>query len=128
MDHTSTPLSTSSQIQMKQTYTRFVHLARAVRQLPGAPALDAVEERVLEALAAAWGQGQKVTVLQAMGMSDDSSPTTVHRRLKSLRKKGFIGLHEDETDNRVKFIEPTAQADEYFARLGQCVEAAIKQP
>ena len=79
-------------------------------------------------LAAAWGQGQKVTVLQAMGMSDDSSPTTVHRRLKSLRKKGFIGLHEDETDNRVKFIEPTAQADEYFARLGQCLEAASKQP
>jgi hypothetical protein len=52
----------------------------------------------------------------------------VHRRLKSLRKKGFIGLHEDETDNRVKFIEPTAQADEYFARLGQCLEAASKQP
>lgn len=125
MDHS--PISTSSQITMKQIYTRFVHLARAVRQLPGVPELDAVEERVLESLAAAWGQGQKVTVLQAMGMSDDSSPTTVHRRLKSLRKKGFIGLHEDETDNRVKFIEPTAQADDYFARLGQCAMTACQQ-
>jgi DNA-binding MarR family transcriptional regulator len=113
---------------MKQIYTRFVHLARAVRQLPGAPELDAVEERVLEALAAAWGQGQKITVLQAMGMADDSSPTTVHRRLKSLRKKGFISLHEDESDNRVKFIHPTAQADDYFARLGQCIQSAWKQP
>ena len=122
------PVVTTSQTEMKQTYTRFIHLARAVRQLPGTPALDAVEERVLESLAAAWGQGQKVTVLQAMGMSDDSSPTTVHRRLKSLRKKGFIGLHEDETDNRVKFIEPTAQADAYFARLGQCLQTACKQP
>ena len=120
----STP---QSQTQMKNTYARFVHLARAVRQLPGTPSLDAVEERVLEALAAAWGQGQKVTVLQAMSMSDESSPTTVHRRLKSLRKKGYIGLHEDETDNRVKFIQPTAQADEYFSRLGQCVETACKQ-
>lgn len=117
---------TSHQQQMKNTYTRFVHLARAVRQLPGSPTLDAVEERVLEALAAAWGQGQKVTVLQAMAMSDESSPTTVHRRLKSLRKKGFIGLHEDESDNRVKFIQPTAQANEYFARLGQCVQEASK--
>lgn len=124
----SQPALSLSSLDMKQTYTRFVHLARAARQLPGTPALDAVEERVLEALAAAWGQGQKVTVLQAMGMSDDSSPTTVHRRLKSLRKKGFIGLHEDETDNRVKFIQPTAQADEYFARLGQCVQTACKQP
>ena len=122
----SRPTPTQSQIEMKQIYTRFVHLARVVRQLPGAPALDAVEERVLEALAAAWGQGQKVTVLQAMSMADDSSPTTVHRRLKSLRKKGFIGLHEDETDNRVKFIRPTAQADEYFARLGQCVQSACQ--
>ncbi|MFM8769193.1 MAG: winged helix-turn-helix domain-containing protein [Rubrivivax sp.] len=121
------PVQNPSQHMMKQTYTRFVHLARAVRQLPGTPTLDAVEERVLESLAAAWGQGQKVTVLQAMGMSDDSSPTTVHRRLKSLRKKGFIGLHEDETDNRVKFIEPTPQADEYFARLGQCLQTACKQ-
>lgn len=118
--------SPSSQQHMKNTYTRFVHLARAVRQLPGAPNLDAVEERVLEALAAAWGQGQKVTVLQAMAMSEESSPTTVHRRLKSLRKKGFISLHEDEADNRVKFIQPTAQADEYFARLGQCVQDASK--
>ncbi len=123
---TSRHPSTSNQQHMKNTYTRFVHLARAVRQLPGVPSLDAVEERVLEALAAAWGQGQKVTVLQAMSMSDESSPTTVHRRLKSLRKKGFIGLHEDESDNRVKFIQPTTQADEYFARLGQCVQEANK--
>jgi DNA-binding MarR family transcriptional regulator len=124
----SRPTLTQSQTQMKLTYTRFVHLARAVRQLPGNPTLDAVEERVLEALAAAWGQGQKVTVLQAMSMADDSSPTTVHRRLKSLRKKGFIGLHEDETDNRVKFIQPTAQADEYFSRLGQCLQTACQEP
>ena len=31
-------------------------------------------------------------------------------------------------DNRVKFIEPTAQADEYFARLGQCLQTACTQP
>jgi hypothetical protein len=27
----------------------------------------------------------------------------------------------------VKFIEPTAQADDYFARLGQCVMTACQQ-
>lgn len=45
--------------------------------------LDAMEERVFESLAAYWGEGRPVTVLQAMRMPGEASPTTVHRRLKS---------------------------------------------
>ncbi|MEI7784319.1 MAG: winged helix-turn-helix domain-containing protein [Betaproteobacteria bacterium] len=105
-------------------YLRFLNLARAIRELPDAPDLDPVEERLLNLFASVWYRDQKITVLQAMGMSSDISSTTAHRRLKSLRAKGMISLAADETDNRVKYVQPTALAQRYFAQMGQCVEQA----
>lgn len=105
-------------------YLRFLNLARAIRELPDAPDLDPVEERLLNLFASVWYHDQKITVLQAMGMSSDISSTTAHRRLKSLRAKGMISLAADETDNRVKYVQPTALANRYFAQMGQCIEQA----
>lgn len=105
-------------------YLRFLNLARAVRELPDAPDLDPVEERLLNLFASVWHHDQKITVLQAMGMSKDISSTTAHRRLKSLRAKGIIVLAADEIDNRVKYVQPTALAKRYFAQMGQCIEQA----
>ena len=105
-------------------YLRFLNLTRAVRELPDFPDLDPVEERLLNLFASAWHLGQKITVLQAMGMSSDVSSTTAHRRLESLRAKGMIALISDEADNRVKYVQPTAKAQDYFGQLGQCVDQA----
>ena len=69
-------------------YVRFLNLVRAVRELPDFPYLDPVEARLLDLLAGIWHQGQRVTVLQVIGMSVEVSSTTAHRRLKSLRLKG----------------------------------------
>ena len=63
-----------------QTYLRFLNLVSAIRNLPAFPALDAMEERILNGLAATWATGTKVTVLEAMELTQDTSPTTVHRR------------------------------------------------
>jgi hypothetical protein len=112
--------------ELSQTYIRFLNLVSAVRKLPPVPALDAIEEKVLTGLGVAWAAGRQVTVLQAMDMPSDTSPTTVHRRLKSLRQKGLIRLQEDESDNRTKFVVPTELTRTYFAKLGQCVQAAAK--
>lgn len=105
-------------------YLRFLNLARAIRDLPDFPKLDPVEERLLNLFASVWHLGQKITVLQAMGMSNDVSSTTAHRRLKSLRAKGMIALVADEADNRVKYVQPTAKAQHYFSQLGQCLDKA----
>ena len=105
-------------------YLRFLHLTRAIRELPDAPNLDPVEERLLGLFASNWHRDQKITVLQAMAMSSDISSTTAHRRLKSLRAKGMIALAADEADNRVKYVQPTAQAHRYFAQMGQCIDQA----
>jgi len=105
-------------------YLRFLNLMQAIRELPSFPHVDPVEERLLNALAAIWHRGQKVTVLEAMALPIEVSPTTLHRRLKSLRAKGLLALEIDATDTRVKYVTPTAQADEYFSTLGRCLDQA----
>ena len=59
-------------------------------------------------------------------METDTSPATIHRRLKSLRKKGIIELAVDEADNRVKYVKPTALAADYFAQINQALFAATR--
>lgn len=105
-------------------YLRFLHLAQALRELPGFPAIDALEERFLNVLAAAWYAGHSVSVLEAMRLLPDVSATTAHRRLKALRSKGLVALEVDPTDSRVKYVTPTDLARNHFARLGQLIEKA----
>ena len=111
---------------MSSTYLRFLNLVEAIRGLPSVPLLDPVEERLLGALAAFWAAGEEVTVLQAMNAATGASPSTVHRRLKSLREKGLITLTEKPGDQRTKFIAPTERTNAYFAELSRCMAQAVK--
>ena len=111
---------------LSKTYLRFLSLVSAIRGLPTFPALDAVEEQVLNVLAATWATGAKVTVLEAMKLVTNTSATTVHRRLKTLRKKGMVELQEDAADSRIKYVVPTEVAEAYFAKLGQCMDMATR--
>ena len=107
------------------SYLKFLHLVEAIRGLPTFPALDALEDRLLNLFAATWHEGKKLTVLEAMGISADISATTVHRRLKSLRQKGLLTLVNDAADTRIKYIEPTEITIQYFTQLGQCLDKAL---
>ena len=108
-------------------YLRFLNLMQAVRTLPVFPTIDALEERLLNVLAASWAQDKKITVLTATAMLDDTSATTVHRRLKSMRSKGLIDLQVDTVDYRVKYVVPTALTQRYFSELGACMHKASQQ-
>jgi len=108
------------------TYTRFLRLVQAIRDLPTFPALDPLEERLLNQLASKWHEGTKITVLQAMEMSADASAATVHRRLKTLRQKGMLALTGHETDSRIRYLVPTELTTQYFARMGQCMDKALR--
>ena len=103
-----------------QTYLRCLNLVSAIRELPR---LDAFEERVLKGLAAT---GASITVLQAKVLTPDTSPTTMQRRLKSLRKLGLIDQLEDQQNTRIKYVVATASGKAYFAKLGQCLDRATK--
>ena len=111
---------------LSNTYLRFVNLVSAIRGLPSFPSLDAVEEHILNRLAAAWATSARLTVLEAMEFNANTSATTIHRRLKTLRQKGLIELREDETDSRVKYVVPTQAVKDYFAKLGQCLDMAAR--
>lgn len=106
-------------------YVKFLNLVDAARQLPGLPEIDAVEDQILGFLARAWYAGHKVTVVEAMNSLPDISPSTVQRRLKSLRAKGMVALQADEFDSRYKYIESTDLTTRYFSALGQCIQKAL---
>lgn len=107
-------------------YLRFLNLMQAVRTLPMFPTIDALEERLLNVLAASWAQDKKITVLTATAMLSDTSATTLHRRLKSMRAKGLIDLQVDTVDFRVKYVVPTALTQRYFSELGACLHKAAQ--
>jgi DNA-binding MarR family transcriptional regulator len=114
----------NDQTKYSAVYLRFLNLMQAIKTLPTFPDVDPVEERLLNALAAIWHRGAKVTVLEAMALPIDVSPTTLHRRLKSLRNKGLLSLQTDATDTRIKYVVATEQTDEYFGTLGRCLNEA----
>jgi DNA-binding MarR family transcriptional regulator len=116
----------SDKQSLSDTYLRFLNLMQAVRTLPAYPAIDALEERLLNVLAASWAQDKHITVLTATAMLDDTSATTLHRRLKSMRAKGLIDLQVDTVDYRVKYVVPTPLTQRYFSELGACMHKAAQ--
>ena len=112
-----------------EDWRRYVNFLECLRQLelkPNSPKLEVDEQVIFNALAVLWSQGEPVTVLQAMKLPVGMSPTTIHRKLKSLRKKGVIGLEEQEADNRIKHVVPTDLARGYLVELNRCVVVARK--
>jgi hypothetical protein len=87
--------------------------------------LDPSEEKLLHQLGLVWSKGINLTVLEAMSLMPNVSIGTTHRRLKALRKKGFLDLAQDSNDQRVKYIVPTPQAGNYFLTLGDCLKTAV---
>jgi DNA-binding MarR family transcriptional regulator len=103
-------------------YFRYLNLMRALQQDPVVGELDLQERQLLDILADLWQKDEPIPVLQLMnGQTGVMSPTTVHRRLKSLRKKGLVDLQVDDNDNRYKYVVPTPASFAYFDLLGECV-------
>jgi len=107
-------------------YKRFINLAIASEKLLEYPKLDRTETKILNLLITYWQNNQAITVVNAMHMTSEISTSTAFRHLKTLRKKGYIELVIDEIDNRVKYVQATTQANEYFAKLGKLMVKAIK--
>src|SRR5690606_8169114 len=108
-------------------YFRFLQLTRAVRGLPCLPALDPLEERLLEVVACAQQQQEQLCVRDMMNLSELGSPAMLHKRLHSLRKKGWVFLAGTE-DARRKQVELTPEALSYFDKLSRCmVKATAKR-
>ncbi len=106
-------------------YVRFLNLLGALRSDPASPQLDPLERELLDLLAQRWAGDVKVTVLDAMhsGVAG-MSPSTVHRRLKTLKAAGLIMQVPDDADNRIKYLMPTDRSREYYDRLGAALRSS----
>ncbi|MBK4737887.1 winged helix-turn-helix domain-containing protein [Noviherbaspirillum pedocola] len=105
-------------------YLRFLQLTDSIRELPMLPALDPLEERMLQIIARMDTEGGRLSVRDMMARAELGAPATIHTRLKSMREKGWIALADTE-DMRRKQIELTQAALLYFDKLSGClIEAA----
>jgi DNA-binding MarR family transcriptional regulator len=105
----------------------FLTLLKKARSSPGVAELEMSEEHLLNLLGTVWQAGKQITVLQAMAVTTEVSITTIHRRLKSLRKKGFIILINDLIDTRIKYVMPTDLALRHFTQIGLCMKVAMER-
>jgi DNA-binding IclR family transcriptional regulator len=105
---------------------RFLQLAEALRGLPSLPALDPLEERILELIARASQTQERLSVRDMMARSELGSPATLHARLKSMREKGWIMLTDTE-DTRRKQVELTQAALRHFDKLSECLVNATER-
>lgn len=108
----------------KDIYQRFINLAIASEKLSDFPVIDSVEQKLLNLLIPHWSNNEPITVVEAMNISKEISTSTTFRYLKKLRQKGYIELVVDEADNRVKYVSPTKQTDQYFSALGKLMSNA----
>jgi DNA-binding MarR family transcriptional regulator len=114
-------------VNFQHIYQRFLNLASAVEEQSDFPSLDPVEQKLLSHLSKYWFQKQKVTVVEAMNMTNDISTSTIFRYLKKLRQKGYIELVVDVLDNRIKYVSPTALTDSYFTKMGKLMVKAAAE-
>lgn len=115
----------SSHTKHSLSYLKFLSLVEALRDIPSFPLLEPIEERLLNAFASAWHKGRQLTVLEAMAISPSISAATVHRRLKTLREKGYLELETDQVDSRIKYLVPTKLTSQYFNELGEALTRSI---
>jgi DNA-binding MarR family transcriptional regulator len=104
-------------------YLRFLQLTEALRGLPSLPALDPLEEKILEFVARMTQKDERLSVRDMMAQSELGSPATLHARLKSMRKKGWLTLGDTE-DTRRKQIELTPAALKHFDKLAEAFSKA----
>jgi hypothetical protein len=67
------------------------------------------------------GQSAPVRVTDLLGWKDIHSPASMHRHMKALVKKGWLGFQGDATDQRVKRLVLTQRALEALERAGQTI-------
>lgn len=106
-------------------YLRFLQLRAGLRGLSPLPALDPLEEKILESVVRVTQKNGRLSVCDMMAHGELGSPATIHARLTSMRAKGWLMLNDTE-DARRKQIEFTPAALRHFDRLAETFAQAAR--
>lgn len=107
-------------------YMRILQLSKAMRNGDQLKVLDPLEERILEIIVSSRQKNERLSVKDLMANSNLGSPSTLHSRLKSMRKKGWIKL-EDTEDARRKQLDLTTETLKYFDTFSRMMLREFKK-
>ena len=99
------------------TYLRFLNLLRGVEASFLPPTLDTTAKCLLERIACQHGQGEPLTITEAMALHDIASPATIHRKIDDLRTAGLVDTEFQGENRRTKYLTPTPKARKYFDKV-----------
>ena len=83
--------------------------------------MDLMERALLDVIAQL---DERLTVTEAMSMTDIASSATIHRKLENLRKAGWITYEHLGEDRRTKYLTPTEKALSEYVKLNFAVREA----
>lgn len=86
--------------------------------------LDPLEARIADFVALAQYKSEPLSVRGLMVHDELASPATLHSRLKSMCRKGWLVLADTE-DGRRKQVELTPAALRHLAWLSECIVKAL---
>ena len=107
-------------------YLRFLQVTETVRGQPALPALEPLEDRILELIACAGQKKERLSIKDLMGKRELGSPAMLHKRLKSMRVKGWIRLDDTEDMRRKQLVLTTATLS-YFDKLSRLMVMVVKK-
>ena len=107
------------QSPLANAYFCFLQLARAVDASPEAAVMDANEQALLEDVVLRWNEGRPMTVREAISLSAQGSPATLHKRVTRLRHKALLTTTSEAGDRRTKYLVPTEKAVAHFHQLAR---------
>jgi DNA-binding MarR family transcriptional regulator len=105
---------------MKDAFIRFLNLKNALKVDPAD--LDLTALRLLEICEMHSHTGQRLTVTQAMCLTQVASPATIHRKLTDLLEAGYLSFEYDGKNRRTKYLTPTSKSHDYFTKLGSVLK------
>jgi DNA-binding MarR family transcriptional regulator len=97
-------------------YFRFLSYSSGVFE-----GMDLTERALLDIIAQC---DERLTVGEAMSLTDLASGATLHRKIDNLRASGWITLEYREGDRRTKYLEPTEKALSEYVKLNFAIREA----
>lgn len=102
----------------------YIEFLKARFEIDDELVIAADERELLEVIAVCAQQDKPLTVTALMAMTHLASPATLHRKMDNLIALNLVALHYDGKNRRTKYVKPTANALDYFAKAGAALEKA----
>ena len=93
----------------------------SVREQPSAPKLDPIEEKLLNELAVQSWSGHPSTVGAALRLTKLATPSTLQRKISSLKSMGLIETQRDPSNPHAKLLVSSDLAVQYLEDLGSAM-------